>query len=170
MSCSHCSHPTLKSINAADVVFSNVSGALMDFTVKFETVRVFVDILEGVGTPIEVIIDCPAFETKQVRSDCKRREVTLSPEGKTVTLCLNYERMETLIIESLSDTDGDDVTSNVENGSSRFDKDNGDFIAANRNSCTMVSSSYHMEAENHSINSGCHEKEVESDEKCLRLI
>lgn len=42
-----------------------------------------------------------------------RKEVTLSSEGKNVTLGLKYKRMEPSIVDSLSDNDGEDFMSDV---------------------------------------------------------
>lgn len=62
---------------------------------------------------MEVIIGCPALESMQTWLEAGRKEVTLSSEGKNVTLGLKYKRMEPSIVDSLSDNDGEDFMSDV---------------------------------------------------------
>lgn len=121
---------SLKRIITAEGVSLNVMGALKDFALKFGSVSVPLDFPLPKGTPFEVINDCLVLEVMPARLDIGRQELTLSPGKNILTLGLNYERIEPSVIDSLSNNDSENFTSDVGRGTSGSETDEKGLIAA----------------------------------------
>lgn len=98
-------------------------------------------------TSFEVEIGCPAFEGVYKRLEFGWQDVTPSTEGKNVTLGLNYEAMEPLAIDSLSDTDSKDSKNDKVCKTSSSDTEKKRLTAAHMTSSRIASASYHPQAQ-----------------------
>ena len=122
---------TTKKITVADGTNAVVRGFLTEISVSFSNFTVRLDFLVVEGTPVDIIIGCPALEMLQARLDMGEQHVTITIGDQSVQMSFEYDQYR--MQDYQEGTDSEEFTSaseDDEDGSDTDSEDGDDLVVA----------------------------------------
>lgn len=160
---------TFYRVTTTENVFSKVFETFWEPSIKFSPVQEHSNVLIVSGTQFEVITRCLVVEAMQARLDVRKQEITMNPRCKEVTLGLDYEKTEPLKIDTLSDKDYKDFTSDIETSLSGSGLDDDERKAAYMRSCQVTPGSPNLNKQNLYFDSDLSEGEEAENVRILTI-